>query len=115
MFEVLPDDVRDGLAKARQKSLKRGDKLSVRDGDAVYRILRIWDGGFAISADVAPRLRGRVSIYDGARHVYQCLIIDSELSGDERIFDFKWVHHVPDGPPADFIRETDAPIALLGS
>jgi len=113
MFHTLPDDVYEGLKLARQKSLKRNDKLCVHDGDQAHRILRLWDDGFALDAATAPRLRGRVEIYDGARHLYQCLVIDSEVSGQERVFEFKWVSTIPDRPPADFVREQDAPIALL--
>jgi hypothetical protein len=113
MFQMYPDAVRDGLEQARAQSLKRNDKLCVHDDDKVYRILRIWDNGFALDAKSAPRLRGRVEIYDGMRHLYQCLVIDSEVTGGERVFDFKWVNTIPDRPPADFVRETDAPIALL--
>lgn len=113
MFQMFPDEVREGLELARKQSLRRGDKLCVHDGDVVHRILRIWDNGFALSAKTAPRLRGRVDIYDGSRQLYQCLIIDSDVKGDERVFDFKWVNNVPDRPPADFVREADAPIALL--
>lgn len=114
MFEMLPKDVRVGLEMARKQSLKRGDKLCVHDGDDVYRILRIWDDGFALDVKAAPNLRGRVDIYDGSRQLYQCLIIDSDVKGDERVFEFKWFNNVPDRPPADFVRDSNAPIALLG-
>jgi hypothetical protein len=40
-------------------------------------------------------------------------VIDSAVTGGERVFDFKWVNTIQDRPPADFVRETDAPIALL--
>lgn len=73
----------------------------------------MWDTGFAIEGETAPRLRGRVEIYDGSRLLYQCLVIDSAESGDEYVFEFKWVHAIPDRPPADFVREADAPIAML--
>ena len=113
MFEMLPEAVRDGLRQARKQSLRRGTRLCVHDGDTVHRITRMWDTGFAIEAETAPRLRGRVEIYDGSRHLYQCLVIDSEENGDEHTFEFKWVHAIPDRPPADFVREADAPIAML--
>ncbi|UWQ99875.1 hypothetical protein K3729_03515 [Rhodobacteraceae bacterium S2214] len=113
MFQMFPQEVREGLEQARKQSLKRNDRLCVHDGDDVYRILRLWDNGFALDAKTSPRLRGRVEIYDGSRHLYQCLVIDSELDGQERVFDFKWVNTIPDRPPADFVREQDAPIALL--
>lgn len=113
MLEVLPEAVREGLAEARKKSLRRGNRLCVHDGEDVYRIARLWDDGFAIDAKSAPRLRGRVKIFDGSRHLYQCLIIDSDLKGEERQFTFKWLHAIPDRPPADFVRDTDAPIAMI--
>jgi len=115
MFEMLPEAVREGLAQARKQSLRRGNRLCVHDGDSVYRITRLWDDGFAIDANSAPKLRGRVAIYDGSRQLYQCLVIDSDVTGDERQFTFKWLHAIPDRPPADFVREADAPIAALTS
>lgn len=113
MIEMLPEAVREGLALARKQSMRRGNRLCVHDGDRVHRICRLWDNGFSLDADTAPRLRGRVEVFDGSRHLYQCLVIDSEISGDERVFEFKWVHAIPDRPPADFVRDVDAPIAML--
>jgi len=113
MFEMLPREVRDGLAQARKQSLRRGHRLCVHDGDQVHRISRLWDDGFAVDASKAVNMRGRVAIYDGSRPVYQCLVLNSERNGDEQIFDFKWLHAVPDRPPADFVRDADAPIAMI--
>ena len=113
MLEYLPDGVREALALTRKRDMQKGNKLCVHDGDTVYRIRRLWDNGFALDADTAARLRGRVEIYDGPRHLYQCLVIDSAVRGDERVFDFKWVNAIPDRPPADFVREENAPIGLL--
>lgn len=113
MLHMLPEDVRRGLEQARKQSVRRGDKLCVHDGDDVYRILRMWNDGFALEATGSERLRGRIEIYDGTRHLYQCLVISSEVSGDERQFTFKWQSAIPDRPPADFVREVNAPIALL--
>ena len=113
MLEFLPDAVREGLAQARKQSLRRGNRLCVHDGDSVHKINRIWADGFAVDAKSALRLRGRVDIYDGSRQLYQCLVIDSAEDGDERVFEFKWLHAIPDRPPADFVREADAPIAMI--
>lgn len=113
MLEVLPEFVQEGLAQARRQSLRRGNRLCVHDGETVHRVIRLWDDGFALDASAGPRLRGRVAIYDGSRQIYQCLVIDSHVEGDERVFGFKWLHAIPDRPPADFVREADAPIAML--
>lgn len=113
MYEFLPEAVRDGLAQARKQSIRRGNRLCVHDGDAVHRINRLWDDGFAVDAKTAPKLRGRVDIYDGSRQLYQCLVIDSAVKGDEKHFEFKWLSAIPDRPPADFVRDADAPIAMI--
>lgn len=114
-YQMLPEDVRKGLELARKQSIQRGTKLCVHDGDDIYRIRRLWNDGFALDAKGSPRLRGRVDVYDGSRHLYQCLVITSEVSGDERVYEFKWLNPIPDRPPADFVRDADAPIALLSN
>ncbi len=113
MNDFLPDAVRQGLDQARKASLRRKDRLCVHDGDHVYGIRRFWEGGFALDADVAEKLRGRVEIYDGARHLYQCLIVGSAVERDERVFDFKWLHPVTDAAPVDYERPGFVPAGLI--
>lgn len=113
MIEMLPEAVRRGLEQARRTSLHRNDRLCVHDGDAVYRIRRFWEGGLSIDRSHSEKLRGRVEIYDGARHLYQCLIENGREEGDEIVFDFKWLHPVADQPAADFVRAPGgAPILI---
>lgn len=81
--------------------------------DEVHRVLRLWDGGFSLSVDDAPHLRGFVDLYDGSRHLYQCLVIASRDEDDERVFEFKWHTAVADKPAADFDKHEDAPVALI--
>lgn len=114
MFEFLPDAVRQGLEEARKAALKRKDRLSVHDGDDVYRIRRLWDGGFALDLKGSDRLRGHVDIYDGPKHLYQCLVMSSVEDGDERVFEFKWLTSVADGPAPDFVRPDFVPAGLIG-
>lgn len=115
MQDELPEAVRKGLEEARRQAMKTRDRLCVHDGDRVYRIRRLWDTGFALEAEGTERLRGRVEIYDGSRHLYQCLVISSDVVGEERVFEFKWTHPVANQPAVDFVREDNAPIALLGN
>lgn len=113
MTFTLPEAVRDGLAQARRAALHRNDRLCVHDGDEVYRIRRFWADGMAIDAGHGARLRGRVEIYDGARHLYQCLIENGQVTGDEAVFDFKWLHPVTTQPPVDFERPEFRPAGLI--
>lgn len=113
MNDFLPEAVRLGLEQARKSARSRTNRLCVHDGDDVYAIRRFWESGFALDAEVAEKLRGRVEIYDGARHLYQCLIVGSAIEGEERVFDFKWLHPVTDAAPVDYERSTFVPAGLL--
>jgi hypothetical protein len=113
MSDILPEHIRQGLEAARKSALKLSNRLCVHDGDMVYSIQRMWADGFALENGVADKLRGRVEIYDGARHLYQCLIVSSEVQNDQRIFEFKWLHPVSAHPPVDFVREGFVPAGLI--
>ena len=83
-MDHLSDAIRKGLEDARLASLRRAGRLCVHDGDRIHRVLRLWDGGFALEAGAAPGLRGHVDLYDGPRHVYRCLVIaDGDEDGDD--------------------------------
>lgn len=111
--DFLPKEVREGLELARKRDLKRRSRLRVRIGEQDFTILRYWESGFALDADDAQRLRGLVDIYDGARHLSQCLIVASEQSGDEMVYEFKRETQARDKAPLDFERDANAPVALI--
>ena len=114
MLEFLPKEVREGLEAARKRDLKRKSRLRVQVGDAVYPVLRFWQDGFALDGDLAPgRLRGLVDLYDGPRHVLQCLIVASTAENGELVCDFKRATAVSDRAPLDFWREENAPVGYL--
>ena len=113
MTTFLPKEVAEGLAAAQKKSLKKSSRLRVRVGETYYKILHYWDTGFAIDLEEAPKLRGLIDIYDGGRHLYQCLIIASAEEGDQMHYEFKRNTQANDKAPLDFVRPDDAPIALL--
>ncbi len=114
MLEFLPKDVREGLDAARKRKTKAQTRLRVRVGEKEFPLLRYWDEGFALDADDAPNLRGLVDVYEGARHVSQCLIIASAEDAGEMVYDFKRVTLASDNAPLDYVRKDDAPIALIG-
>jgi len=62
----------------------------LRQMGALHKVLRYW-GHRVLAGDrqPPPQLRGRVDLYDGARHLFQCLIVAVAQEGDEMIFDFK--------------------------
>jgi hypothetical protein len=113
MIYDLPKEILEGLALARKRDMGRKNRLRLHVGDAVHPVLRLWDGGFSMDADSAPNLRGFVDIYDGARHLYQCLIVCSTRENGEQVYDFKRQTAVVDEPPKDYFVEPDTPVALL--
>ncbi|MBU9697237.1 hypothetical protein GU927_005185 [Rhodobacteraceae bacterium HSP-20] len=113
MLEFLPKEVREGLEAARKRDLKRKSRLRVQVGEAVFPILRFWDEGFALDAAMVPQLRGLVDVYDGANHIFQCLIVASSTENGELVCDFKRSTAVLDRPALDYWRDENAPVGYL--
>ena len=113
MSEFLPKEVRAGLELARKAALRKTSRLRVRVGDEDFTILRYWDDGFALDRDDAPHLRGLVDLYDGSRHVSQCLIVASAEEPGEMVYEFKRETPALDEAPSDYARDESAPIALI--
>ncbi len=114
MSTYVSKEISAELDAARIAGLKRMSRLRVEFGDNTFKILRLWKDGFTVEAETTPQLRGLVDIYDGARHLYQCLIIADEAQAGEMRYDFKRSTAAADKAPLDFYRAPDAPIALLG-
>ncbi len=113
MLEFLPKEIRDGLDIARKRQRARKSRLRVQLGEAVFPVLRLWDEGFALDAERVPHLRGLVDVYDGARHICQCLIVASTVENGELICDFKRSTPAADHPALDFWRDENAPVGYL--
>ena len=113
MLEFLPKEMRDNLDAARKSRERRKSRLRVQVGEAVFPVLRFWHDGFVLDGALTPHLRGLVDVYDGSRHVFQCLIVASTVDGDEITCEFKRLTPVTDKAPLDFWRDEDAPVAYL--
>lgn len=113
MLEFFSKELRDGLEAARKRNLTRKSRLRVQVGEAVFPILRFWHDGFALDAALTPNLRGLVDVYDGGRHVFQCLIIASTNENGEMVCEFKRSTLVRDNAPLDYWRDENAPVGYL--
>jgi hypothetical protein len=113
MLEFLPKDIRDALETARRRDRGRKSRLRVQLGEVVFPILRLWDTGFALDASRTTRLRGYVDLYDGSRHLRQCLIVASVVENGELICEIKQTTRATDGPALDFWRDENLPTRLL--
>ena len=113
MLEFLPKEISEGLDLARARRAARKSRLRVQLGDAVFPITRLWHDGFALDAGLSPALRGHVDIYDGARHIFRCLIVASKAENGDLICEFKRATAVSERAPLDYWRDENAPVALL--
>jgi len=109
----LSKEILDGIKRARKLALRKKNRLRIHAGDEIYPVLALKGDGFEMESDAAPHLRGLVDLYDGARHLAQCLIIHSEPEGDIMRYEFKRRTDVTDGPAKDFVVDQNAPVALL--
>lgn len=114
MTEFLSKELREGLAQARRIAARKRSRTRVRVGDNEYTVLRVWDSGFALDAADAPHMRGLVDLYEGGRHAAQCLVIASEEEAGEMRYEYKRSTVPHRRAPLDFVREMDAPVALIG-
>lgn len=113
MLEFLPQEMVDGLAIARKNADRRESRLRVQVGEAVFPVLRFWHDGFVLDRRLSPHLRGLVDIYEGSRHVFQCLIVASSTEGNEITCDFKRLTPVTDKAPLDFWLDPALPVGFL--
>jgi hypothetical protein len=113
MEVVFSKEIQAGLDAARVAGLRKASRLRISAGDDVYPVLRMSKTGFAIAAEDAPKLRGLVDLYDGANHLFQCLIVAHEEDGAEMRYEFKRATAVNDHAPLDFERLADAPMGLI--
>ncbi|MEX0351406.1 MAG: hypothetical protein AB3N15_18435 [Paracoccaceae bacterium] len=114
MSTYVSKEIRAGLEAARLAGIKKASRLRVEVGEEYYPVLGLWRAGFSVEAASTPRLRGLVDVYDGANHLYQCLIVASKEDGGEVHYEFKRSTAATDRAPLDFYRAPDAPVALLG-
>lgn len=75
----MDDDIHHTPAGRIARHLRGLTGLTLHTGRTVYPVLRIWDDGLALPAEAGAELRGRVDVYDGARHVFHALIVAQAL------------------------------------
>lgn len=112
-MSFLPKDVQDGLDRARLAQARRKSRLRVVVGEDHIPIVRMWDSGFAVPMNHAPKLRGFVDVQDGGRLMWRCLIVAASEEAGEMQYEFKRQTAVQDTAALDFVRAADAPVGLL--
>lgn len=109
----LSKDIQAGLDAARLQSLRKASRLRIDVDGTQHQVLRHWSTGFSMDAQTAPKLRGLVDLYDGAIHLFQCLIVATQEESGEMQFEFKRATKVSEKAALDFERASDVPVALI--
>ncbi|UWQ22316.1 hypothetical protein [Jannaschia sp. W003] len=113
--DVLPEAVREGLARARDREQRRtGGRLRVQVGEAWYPIRSYDAEGFTVAIDVAPKLRGLVEIHDGPALVRSALIVAGDADEYTIRYGFKRATAVRDRAALDYEVERPETAGLLG-
>lgn len=113
MTTFVPREVQAGLDSARLAALKSGSRLRLVANGRAHPVLRLWKSGFSLEAGSVPVLRGHADLYDGAIHLFRCLIVACEEENGEMRFEFKRLTAVADRAAVDFEIAADAPVALI--
>ena len=113
MTTFLSKEVQKGLLEARAQQKRRKARYRVQFDGSMYPVLKLWTTGFSVDAENAPHMRGLVDIFEGPKHVSQCLIVASDEENGEVKFEFKRSTPTSDKAALDFVRSPDSPVALL--
>lgn len=113
MMEHLPEEIRRGLAAASGREARRRARFRIRVGGQEFPVLRLWAQGFELARADGRGLRGLVDLYDGSRHLSQCLIVASVDEGDTVRCDVKRSTAATDHAARDYAPEEGAPAGLL--
>ena len=113
MTTYLPESVLAGLNAARRKQTRRSGKIRVDMGESYVPVIELTDHGFSVGRDAAPQLRGHVDLFEGPRHLFRCLIVASESSGEVMRYEFKYSTSAAHGAALDYVADRPAPHALI--
>lgn len=113
MESILTKEIQAGLDAARTAALRRASRLRLDVNGQVFPVLRMEKSGVTVAAEDAPHLRGLVDLYDGSKHLFQCLIVASEEEEGQMRYEFKRATPVAATAPVDFELASDAPAGLL--
>lgn len=110
-MDHLPADIAHALRQTSPR--RRGPKFEVRANGDSYPVQKLWEGGFSVLVEDAPRLRGFVDLMHGEDRLARCLIVLAEEDEGVVRYEYKRRTEDADGPPVDYEIADDAPVALL--
>ncbi len=98
----------DWLKKKRKTS-----RYCLKSDNREIKILSIGEENFLVEREDASGLRGLVSVFEGSKQIFDCLIIRSENFGPAACFEYKRKTKTDNKPAKDFVLDPDHPIGSL--
>ncbi len=114
MEVFISKEIQAGLDAARRANLRKASRLRIDLNGRLIKVLLMWENGFAVAHEDAPDLRGLVDLYDGAHHLFQCLIVGREEQHGEVHYTFKRGAPVTDHAGLDFEGAVSVPVGIIG-
>ena len=112
MSTFLSKDVIAGLEAAQKADLRKKSRFRVESNKNSYPVLQLKKSGFCVEVERAPMIRGLVDLYDGDKHLKQCLIVASKEENGIVHFEYKRNTNTQTAAPRDFYQEKSA-VALI--
>ena len=98
----------DWLKKKRKVS-----RYNLISDNREIKILSIGEKNFLVDREDADGLRGLVSVFEGTKQIFDCLIVRSENYGAAACFEYKRKTRTDNKPAKDFVIDPDHPIGNL--
>ena len=98
-------ELRDAMSSARDAAPAKPHRLRVLANGQVFVLRQMEKDGFAVDLDTVPRLPGRVDVFDGSHHLFQCLIVATHEEAGMMWYDFKRATRVATAAALDFVKE----------
>ena len=105
MSTFLSKDVLADLENAHRQGLKKKNRFRVEFNKTRYPVLVLKKSGFSLDAELAPEIRGLIDLYDGDKHLQQCLIVASKEENGIVYFEYKRKTATSTCAPKDFYQE----------
>ena len=112
MSTFLSKDVIAGLEAAQKADLRKKSRLRVESNKNSYPVLQLKKSGFCVEVERAPMIRGLVDLYDGDKHLKQCLVVAFKEENGIVHFEYKRNTNTQTVAPRDFYQEKSA-VALI--
>ncbi|MFQ3355549.1 MAG: hypothetical protein ACI8Y9_001289 [Paracoccaceae bacterium] len=115
MTGYLPKNLLEELGISLRKKPKHEPVMTVLFNNKHYPIVNFSKESFSILGSHEVKLRGLVDIHSNDEHVYQALIVASEINHDLIVFNFKRNTFIQSGPALDFEIQESVVAGLLPS